>query len=514
MPKKSFGVLRRYLRSLDPARVGLFVVLAVAAVLLFGRLGNGLLWQDEAQTALLAETVLKHGVPLGYDGTNYFSMAQGIEYGDHYLWRYSPWLPFYLTAASFELFGIGTWAARLPFAAMGLATIGLTFLLAKRLSGDARVGLVSAGLLSLCVPFLLLTRQCRFYGAVAFFSQCALYAYARLLDGERKSFVFLGLAATGLFYSHYLYYGTLFVAIFLHLAFRHRNLLKEGIAAVTLSLPLTIPGILWHARMPYRAMYVLGYQDPAIGITQLWWLVRDGVRYIVPPLWIAVALGWGVFVAVRGQRRLDTGSRGFDRGLFLAIWLGVTLIFLALLNGDYYFRHLAPAIAVLCIACAWMTVLWMHASRWLGVAGLVIFVAHQPLTDYLYEITHDYIGPMDGYVRFLRENAKPTDVVWATLEEMPIKFYTHLRVISSMTGEDLSKAPPPDWLILRRFAFNQPDVDARAYIKEHFPRTDFEAIQLPYPDIAFQNREDPEHHRYRTAADAPPIIIFRRKKSA
>jgi hypothetical protein len=31
-------------------------------------LGNGMLWQDETQTALLARTTLRHGLPMGFDG--------------------------------------------------------------------------------------------------------------------------------------------------------------------------------------------------------------------------------------------------------------------------------------------------------------------------------------------------------------------------------------------------------------------------------------------------------------
>ena len=65
----------------------------VAGALVLGRLDARLLWQDEAQTALVSETILEHGVPLGTDGKNFFSQEQGAEYGDGFIWRWQTWLP-------------------------------------------------------------------------------------------------------------------------------------------------------------------------------------------------------------------------------------------------------------------------------------------------------------------------------------------------------------------------------------------------------------------------------------
>jgi len=39
---------------------------------------------------------------------------------------------------------------------------------------------------------------------------------------------------------------------------------------------------------------------------------------------------------------------------------------------------------------------------------------------------------------------------------------------------------------------------------------DFEEITLDYPDIIFENREDPETRLFRTAQGVDPVIIYRR----
>ena len=61
------------LRWIRKDKVFLAVVTAVASVLLFARLGDRALWQDEAETALLAHSVLERGLPTAFDGRNWIS---------------------------------------------------------------------------------------------------------------------------------------------------------------------------------------------------------------------------------------------------------------------------------------------------------------------------------------------------------------------------------------------------------------------------------------------------------
>ena len=47
---------------------------------------------------------------------------------------------------------------------------------------------------------------------------------------------------------------------------------------------------------------------------------------------------------------------------------------------------------------------------------------------------------MEGIVSYLSENAEEDDVVAITYGDMPLKFYTDLRVVGGLTGEGLSPA--------------------------------------------------------------------------
>lgn len=46
-------------------------IMLLGSVLLLGNLSNGMLWNDEAVTAVLAKNVLTYGYPRVFDGKNY-----------------------------------------------------------------------------------------------------------------------------------------------------------------------------------------------------------------------------------------------------------------------------------------------------------------------------------------------------------------------------------------------------------------------------------------------------------
>src|SRR5271154_1924162 len=77
----------------------LWAITALAAVLIFWSLGDRYLWQDEAETALLGKNILTFWRPIAYDGTNFVSQEAGREFNkSDFLWRWSPWIQFYVAA--------------------------------------------------------------------------------------------------------------------------------------------------------------------------------------------------------------------------------------------------------------------------------------------------------------------------------------------------------------------------------------------------------------------------------
>ena len=112
----------------------------------------------------------------------------------------------------------------------------------------------------------------------------------------------------------------------------------------------------------------------------------------------------------------------------------------------------------------------------------------------------------------LLELGKPHQVVAVNYGDLPIKFYTRMRVIGGLTGEDMEEAREADWIVLRRsHVGGEEDARVRRFLKEQLASGGYERLVIDYPDTPFENREDPNLHRFKTARDVPPVRMFRRR---
>ncbi len=180
-------------RALARTHRAILVIALVALFPLFANLGAGTLWADEADTAVFARSILKTGLPTAWDGTTFTDSDSGRRLAPNLVLVGTPWVPYYVTAASFALFGETTFAARLPFALAGLATLVLLYALVLRLTGDRLAALLSSALLLGNVQFLIYVRQCRHYALNMLLSVGMLFAFQRL-ERRRPDPLFIVLA--------------------------------------------------------------------------------------------------------------------------------------------------------------------------------------------------------------------------------------------------------------------------------------------------------------------------------
>src|SRR5256885_11139594 len=138
------------------------VIGAVACGLIFTNLGSDYLWEDEGDTAALASNIVKFGVPKAWDGAAFLDSDHGARLNRDLVMVTHPWVQYYLTAASFLIFGQNTFAARFPFAVAGWMSILLVYLFVWRLLGNRRTAFSAAALLVFSVQFLLYAKQCRY----------------------------------------------------------------------------------------------------------------------------------------------------------------------------------------------------------------------------------------------------------------------------------------------------------------------------------------------------------------
>jgi len=190
--------------TLKPPRIGLALVLAAAACLLFFRLGGYVLWDDEAAQALLAEQVWHTGDTSAVIGRNIVAYNQGAELrGLHD--RANPPLPAYVLAPFLGLGGSNAFWARLPSALCGVAFFALLLQwLAAEVTDPPTLVLFCLALLG-NVSLFLYFREARYYGIVLL---CSL-GIARLYFSRPRTpgkMVGISLLLACVLASHYMTY--------------------------------------------------------------------------------------------------------------------------------------------------------------------------------------------------------------------------------------------------------------------------------------------------------------------
>jgi len=97
-------------------------------------------------------------------------------------------------------------------------------------------------------------------------------------------------------------------------------------------------------------------------------------------------------------------------------------------------------------------------------------------------------------------------------EDLPLKFYTHLRVFGGLTGDDLEAARGAEWIILR---YDNPAPVCRSNretLRRFLAEGDYARIVLDAPELPFENREDVRLHHFRTVEAARRVEIWGRRR--
>jgi hypothetical protein len=419
-----------------PSRDWFWLVLVlVPPILLFPRLGESCLWQDEAETAMVGKAILAHGYPLATVGPDLITDQAGqTDLSPTGVWIWTPWLQGYLAALSFALFGFSTLAARLPFTLAGWGAVLVQYAALKDITRNRQLSRYAAILLLASVPFILHARQCRYYMLLVLFTIVHLWGYIRLTRSESCGGSLFVVGGAGLFYSWYPQLAVSFLATGLHGFVYHRNSstlrrLASGwglIAAIGLPFLVYSRGWsrdylgsgynfndLWRYLAGLRAylLQVHAYCWPGLLALPLLWKGRGKTQAARHPFRririVAAALVWmlttclppgpwnfalmGVAIAVLGlevffylKADIDrSGSHDGFRAAFslLIVFLAVGCLLIAGLSPFPFFRYflgLLPLFTVLTAA----TVLALASDRkWIAVALTALLLSCNALSQ-------------------------------------------------------------------------------------------------------------------------------------
>jgi hypothetical protein len=496
----------------------------VAALLIFPGLGDRYLWDDEAETALLAQNVLRFGVPVAWDGATLISQECGADYDTNYLWRQTPWLPIYVTAGSFALFGAGTFTARLPFALLGLLAIPSMYLLARRLFADRSTALVAAGSLLLSVPFLLHVRQCRYYALAIFAAIWILYCFFTLRRSPRLATAGLALSLAALLHtSHLLFFGAVAgLALGFLLVVFDRAVLPWLVVSLAAPIIVNLPWLLG-TDLGGKSRALLSLSSVAsFGANLGRYAARIELHAFSALLLVTVV----VAVAVVTRMPVAFGSAEARACLFLVVFAAAHLLVVATVPF-VFFRYVLTLLAVLALLQA--RIVASVAARSRVLAAVVLLLAIFPdradlirgrfsmtVGKFVDEITHHAPGPIEGIVNHLRASARPGDRVYISYGDLPLRFHTSLEVRGGQGCQSLDGWPPPDWVIVRYFFRFRPvapgakeDADRTLqYLKSTVTLPRYRRIDLPVADTIWENIPEPDRHVFRDPGERPKITLY------
>jgi len=261
-------------------------VLLLSAMFLFVNLGTYALWDDEAETALLAQGVLATGDTSAVVGHNLNARRGGINLKG-LAERLTPPLPTYVMAASFALGAENAFWARLPFAIGGMIAVGIMLVLLWKNQGSNWNFLIFAIVLMGNVPFFLYFRNARYYGGVILLVVAILAVYVQGVGLLRRKVVLSSLGALLLLCHPIAFMQVAAVLTLDWLIFNRKELPNFRSLAALLApfLLLAAPVVsIWNPMAVKSSGEYLSQMTLFDRLTLLWWNARDLFRAEFMPL--------------------------------------------------------------------------------------------------------------------------------------------------------------------------------------------------------------------------------------
>jgi len=547
----------------------LLALLSAAALLVFVDLGGPLLWEDEADTALFARSILEFGVPRAWDGRTFVDSDDGFRvapkvFGQPLVMVGTPWLPYYAAAASFALFGESEWAARLPFALAALGTVALLYHLVLRETGSTRAAFAAALLLLASAQFQLYARESRSYALNMLFTTAILWGFGRL--GARRRDPWLVVAAVLLFHVQVLPVALALgaCAAVAVLSPAARPSLRPLLVRIPVIAACTLPwlAIAWSAVGTNWAPLQLGAQLPrrllqlvaeasvsvpflglAVGLPLVWRHFSAGEHRVVRLClaWLAICALLVPFVL--SEDLLVVVGLRYVCGI-LPVAAALTGVLVARASGERRWLHALLVALFAATHLAGGALPWLALGETQRIAGVTVPVPRAPADKLLNEQWWDFArglgrrdpGTLAPVVDLLRREAGPDDVVLTNFGWDGLYYYTDLR-LGFRVSPNAPISRDPAIRTLPAYVFGLADADWVVWRGGAGPllglpltrlRTELErrgaALELvtTLPETLWENRPELAWHRFpdvgypfapnRTAVrgtDYPDAQIFR-----
>lgn len=502
----------------------LIAVGLIALPLLFTNLGRQPLWDDEANTALFAESVWATGDMDARVGDNVVAYRNGAEL-ENLENRYLPPLPYFVAAPFVGVLGPSAWSARLPFALAGACLVLLLLHWLRRSEASLPMCACFGIALLLNVSFFLYARQARYYALAMLFATSAAYSYVQWSRSRPRR---VGLAGSliALFATNYIVYAAVAAALVLdYLVWRRRDRLLSRSDLLWLCLPqLVVCGIVGWVWNPLDNPAIDYRPDSASWdkVSLLLWTLRDLDE---AECCLAVLLLAAPLIGIIGKRpNLLRGTGALAVAIVVTTLASPQAVGAGPPRADV--RYLAPIIP-LCLYLGAATLTFLLRARLLAIAvvapavfGTNLLHRNGALRSTALEYWHELAAPppssYEAAARWVRDNVEPgqTVVVWPDFRTYPLMFHAPQAVygwqlhdppdaqFEALPDVHVRGRTRPDFLIVFGPMIREIERDLRAWRDRgwHFEvRT---ALHAYYRE---PNRPELFLHRFRPIDDYDPL---------
>lgn len=526
----------------------LTIVIVILTLLLgfslFKNIGHPLLWNDEAETVIYAERILRFGYPKVNDGKNIANDTEvpdkGVGVNEKYdAWIYLTWGQYYLGVPSVLLARLTpdpflkTALLRIPFTALGLIGILLfSFLPGKFVKNKIQRKIITVVFLFLeilSVPLVLHLREFRSYSLTVFFSAVIIQLYFNYRFSSFNKWIYYLFIPILLFLLFNIFFPAYLVLTSVLVLFQTELLIKEldgknikfktlFLSSLRLYLPLLISflsiiPLLYFFEIPYVSSQVNSYFHNSIyvyldnlGKVAMFYLQYDflGLLLFIKILLWLVKQKFRKIVFAENDLVLKKLS-----GYLFAILIIYPLI---VAKVPYFFERyylvMQPLISL--ILAIDLLRLWnvftSKKTKELFIYLLVtVFVFSMipkinVLGGHVYELGHTYRGPLDYLIYYIKDNFKNSEklVIATNYEEYVYMYYLGSKVTVGYVGNNLQADAQivPDMIIPRlgrpnNLALLNSLLQKNRYRKVTFPVYDYLYNNIPALSL-------PDSHLFKT----------------
>ena len=536
------------LKRLAKTHISLAFLIPYAFIMVFLGLDNSVLQKDEGADAFVTSTILKYGAPYHHDDKNSSNMKYA-NVRDDGLFIYRTWLPYYLQAGSLFVFGKTTFAARLPFALVGVISPIVLYFFALKLTGKKSIAFLTTLFLISLVPALIYFRTARYFGLPILLTILLLYSYITIF--EKKSWNPWPLTIISILYFHTMYVA--FVGVILgtlaHFYINRKSTTTENYKRVLqAAIVTTIFTLHW-----LWFIFPVFEKIPEFYLSTSNQIDTTGWRFLKHFAGFLFQLNNYIFPFILLPLLFKRSLHSYQNEIQLCLCCITGLILVSLLHTIPLQQYIAgsfplwsillallvvegfpsqPAVRSILAVTLILTNL-IHVGPFLSVKEVLKnnpeWLSKNSYTNYaynafarevklksvfynhLFEISHAYKGPLDEVVAFLKTHGKASDTCYIDNESESLVYYTGMKVIHR---DEIKAQDAPDWIVLRgdyKQAVKENSSSQIAQnLREVLSKHPYSKIELDAPPIRVNNTYDIQIHLFRSPSSTDKVTVYRR----